>query len=81
MRKDEIIEKKIKVETEKYKIHLWVVIALVGGTYALFIKYDESIFDKILFFVGLFFLIGFLSAVVKSHLKINFFFSKLEKKN
>ncbi|MBW8051776.1 MAG: efflux RND transporter permease subunit [Cytophagales bacterium] len=76
---DEIIKKKIEVETSKLQIHLVVVIALAGGVYSLFDKLHFNIINQIIFSVGFIFLITFAIIVLRNYITIINLFKKLDK--
>ena len=79
MSTDEIIKEKIIAETAKLQIHLIVIIALSGGLYSLIEKLQENDLYKIIFAIGLIFLIVFVILVLNNYISIKNLFKKLEK--
>jgi hypothetical protein len=79
MTKEDIIKEKIKIEMEKFKVYVFVVVALSSGLYVLLIRLEDTLLNKILFVVGFVFLVGFSLLIIRSYISISKYFKKLEK--
>ena len=80
LKSGEIIKEKIRVETERFKVYVLVVVALAGGLYGLAVNFQESNLTKIVFGIGIFFLVALFIVAVNSYILVNNLFKKLEKK-
>jgi len=78
---DDVIKEKIKVELVKFQVYVFVVIAMAPGVYALFINFDAHIINKKLFEWGVVIIIGLLSAIVYTFIKMNKLLKQLEELN
>ena len=78
MNNAEIIKEKIKVELEKFKIYILVFVALSGGLYALLVRMEDNVLNKVLFVLGFVFLICLAGLIIRSNVDINKHFKNLE---
>ena len=76
--KNKIIIERIKIEMERTKLYVYIVIALTAGEYALFINIDKYFINEILFNIGFVLLIGFIFAFIHSYFRIGNLFKQLK---
>lgn len=74
------IKEELKTETEKFKTFVLLVIATVTGTVGLFLREDfgESIKIQVLFILGLFSMLYFISLAFQSYFNIDINIEKLK---
>lgn len=75
--KNEIIIEKIKIEMERTKLYVYIVIALSAGEYALFMNIEKYSAIYMLFLLGLIFLMTLIFAIIASYIKIETLFNRL----
>ena len=77
MSSNEAIKERVKVETERFKIYVLVIIVLGGGNYGLITKLNESIIYQALIVGGVMFNIFIIIIAIYSYLKTNNLLKKL----
>jgi len=71
MKTDDIIKERIKVETERFKIYIWIVIVLTAGNYSLYLNIENNLINKILLIYGLVLDLFFTFMIIYSYFNTN----------
>lgn len=71
MKTDDIIKERIQVETERFKIYIWLVIVITAGNYSLYLNLENNFVNKILLIYGLVFDLFFTFMIIYSYFNTN----------